>query len=306
MKTNLCNKKINKKFIKKKKSLRYNFTFYKYFNICNVKKVKNFLFIKFKKLNILGRILISEEGINAQISIPKKNFLYFKNFFYYYNSLFKKINLNKCLNNKKSFCSLKIKIKNYILNHKIKNIKNFKKTGIYLNVFQVNNFINCKNTLFLDMRNYYEYEIGHFKNAFTLPSITFRNQLSKIIKKIKKKIKNNILMYCTGGIRCEISTKYILKNGFKNVFHIKGGIINYVNFANSKKLPINFIGKNFVFDKRLKEFVTKDIISNCYTCGKKSDNYINCKNNICNKLLIQCLKCYKKYKKFCCKECYIK
>ncbi len=145
------------------------------------------------------------------------------------------------------------------------------------------------------MRNHYEYEVGHFENAIEIPTDTFREQLPMAVDMMKENKDKNIIMYCTGGIRCEKASAYMLHSGFKNVFHLEGGIINYVNEAKEKKLDNKFHGKNFVFDQRLGERVTEEIISQCHQCGKPADTHVNCVNDACHLLFIQCDECKKKY-----------
>jgi UPF0176 protein len=153
------------------------------------------------------------------------------------------------------------------------------------------------------MRNHYEYEVGHFENAIEIPSDTFREQLPMAVDMMKDSKDKTIIMYCTGGIRCEKASAYMLHKGFKNVFHLEGGIINYVNHAKEKGLPIKFHGKNFVFDQRLGERVTNEIISQCHQCGKPADTHVNCVNDSCHLLFIQCEECREKYEGTCSREC---
>jgi len=110
-------------------------------------------------------------------------------------------------------------------------------------------------------------------------------------------------MYCTGGIRCEKASAYMLHNGFKNVFHLEGGIIEYTNKARQQGLPIKFKGKNFVFDDRLGERISDDIISHCHQCGEPCDSHTNCLNDGCHLLFIQCESCAKKYNGCCSEAC---
>jgi UPF0176 protein len=110
-------------------------------------------------------------------------------------------------------------------------------------------------------------------------------------------------MYCTGGIRCEKASAYMLHNGFKNVFHLEGGIINYANQVKEKGLDSKFHGKNFVFDDRLGERITDEIIAKCHQCGKPADTHVNCANEACHLLFIQCEECKQKYEGCCSNEC---
>ncbi|HNK62345.1 MAG TPA: rhodanese-like domain-containing protein, partial [Chitinophagaceae bacterium] len=113
----------------------------------------------------------------------------------------------------------------------------------------------------------------------------------------------NIIMYCTRGIRCEKASAYMLHKGFKNVFHLEGGIINYVNQVKAAGLENKFHGKNFVFDQRLGESVTEEIIANCHQCGKPADTHVNCINDACHLLFIQCDDCKSKMKGTCSQSC---
>jgi len=162
---------------------------------------------------------------------------------------------------------------------------------------------NDPNTIVIDMRNHYEFEVGHFENAIEIPSDTFREQLPMAVDMMKENKDKNIIMYCTGGIRCEKASAYMKHSGFKNVFHLEGGIINYVNEAKEKQLDIKFHGKNFVFDQRLGERVTEEIISQCHQCSKPADTHVNCVNDACHLLFIQCDECKTKYEGTCSKEC---
>jgi UPF0176 protein len=154
------------------------------------------------------------------------------------------------------------------------------------------------------MRNHYEYEVGHFDNAIEIPSDTFREQLPMAVEMMQEHKDKNIIMYCTGGIRCEKASAYMLHNGFQNVYHLEGGIINYARSVKEKELENKFTGKNFVFDNRLGERITEDIIAHCHQCGKPCDTHTNCKNEGCHLLFIQCAACAEKYNGCCSEECY--
>ncbi len=154
------------------------------------------------------------------------------------------------------------------------------------------------------MRNHYEYEVGHFEQAIEVPSDTFREQLPTAAEILKDAKEKKIIMYCTGGIRCEKASAYMLHCGFKNVFHLEGGITHYVNQVREKRLENKFIGKNFVFDNRLGERITEEIISKCHQCGMPADTHANCVNEGCHLLFIQCDDCAKKWDGCCSEVCY--
>ncbi|HMI76849.1 MAG TPA: rhodanese-related sulfurtransferase, partial [Buchnera sp. (in: enterobacteria)] len=279
---------------------RITISFYKYVIFNNPKHVRDILYIHLNTLNILGRIYIAKEGINAQISVPLKNYNLIKIVLKQFIPNCHNLKINKSLDMKKSFWVLKIKVKKKLLCDGIENIVfNPKNVGIYIKAKEVNKMLHDKNVIFIDMRNKYEYEIGHFKKAINIPANTFREQLQYILCELKYDKNKTIVMYCTGGIRCEKATFLMKYNGFKNIYHIEGGILGYVHDAKKNNLPIYFQGKNFVFDARLGERVTNDIISLCHQCKMKCDSHKNCKYNFCHDLFIQCDICNIKFQGCC-------
>lgn len=282
---------------------RVTYSFYKYKKIKELPGIRNQIFSEFSNLKILGRIYLAKEGINAQISIPKFNLKKFK-------KLTKKINLlndiflNKAIQDGNSFFKLTIKIKNEIVAYGInENEYNIEKVGKHLDPKEFDEKIKQGKAITVDVRNYYETEIGRFENAI-YPEVRRSNEILPQIKKmLKGKEDCEILMYCTGGIRCEKASSYLIKNNFKNVYQLKNGIVNYANYVKKKKTKSKFIGKNYVFDHRLGERITEDILSKCHQCEKESDNHNNCENDLCHMLFIQCKECSKKYEGCCSKEC---
>jgi UPF0176 protein len=153
------------------------------------------------------------------------------------------------------------------------------------------------------MRNHYESEVGHFKNAICPNVDTFREELQIVEDIMKDKRDKNLLMYCTGGIRCEKASAWMKHLGFKNVFQLDGGIIEYARQTKAQGIENKFIGKNFVFDERLGERITEDIIAVCHQCGKPCDDHTNCKNDGCHLLFIQCKGCSELYNGCCSDDC---
>ncbi|MBL0882503.1 MAG: rhodanese-related sulfurtransferase, partial [Chitinophagaceae bacterium] len=204
----------------------------------------------------------------------------------------------------KSFWVLKIKVREKIVADGIEEPSfSMERKGRYVDAVQMNELLKQPDTIVIDMRNHYEYEVGHFVNAKEVPSDTFRDQLPMAVDMMKGNEDKNIIMYCTGGIRCEKASAYMLHKGFKNVFHLEGGIINYARQAKENGLESKFIGKNFVFDNRLGERITEDIIAKCHQCGKAADTHTNCKNNGCHLLFIQCEACAEAYEGCCSQGC---
>ncbi|MBN8787906.1 MAG: rhodanese-related sulfurtransferase, partial [Terrimonas sp.] len=208
----------------------------------------------------------------------------------------------------KSFWVLKIKVRDKIVADGITDPDfSMSVKGKYVDAEGLNKLTNDPDTVVIDMRNHYEFEVGHFENTIEIPSDTFREQLPMAVDMMKEHKDKNIIMYCTGGIRCEKASAYMLHSGFKNVFHLEGGIINYAKQVKEQGLESKFIGKNFVFDDRLGERITSDIIARCHQCGEPCDDHTNCKNDGCHLLFIQCKKCAEKYSGCCstgCQEVY--
>lgn len=281
-------------------------TFYKYFIIRDVIKIYTYINDFAKKRNILGRIYIASEGFNVHISVPLNYFDEVKFFFRSLHNNLYKIHYNCSLEHSKiAFFKLKIKIKKQIVSSKINNFcfLNEKKC-IYLDTKNVNSFLLNSDVVFVDVRNSYEYNVGRFPKAIEIPSKTYRQQLSIMPMVLEPYKYKKIVLYCTGGVRCEKASVLLKKNNFKFVYQIYGGILNYLNDSKKNGYPILFKGKVFVFDNRLVEVVTNDILSPCKTCNKYIYNsYINCRNQKCHDLFLQCVYCKKKFKSCCSKEC---
>ncbi len=300
--------RINQKELKEKMlqsaEKRTTVSFYHYFPIAEPKQFRDELYKKLFTLKVFGRIYVAEEGINAQISVPDENFEAFKKHLYAIEPL-NGIRLNVAVDDDgKSFWVLKIKVRNKIVADGIDDPTfSMERKGKYLKANEFNALSENEEAIIVDMRNHYEYEVGHFKNAIEVPSDTFKEQLPMAVDMLKDKKDAPIIMYCTGGIRCEKASAYMLHHGFKNVFHVEGGIIEYVNKAKQQGVENKFIGKNFVFDERLGERITEDIIATCHQCGKPADTHINCYNESCHLLFIQCDECAAKYNHCCSEEC---
>ena len=283
---------------------RTTISFYQYFTIQDPLAFRDELYKSLNLLQVFGRIYIATEGINAQISVPSHLFEEFKTYLYSINGI-EGVRLNIAVNdNGKSFWVLRIKHRSKIVADGIED-PNFsmENKGNYVNAVQMNELLNSPETIVIDMRNHYEYEVGHFVNAIEIPSDTFREQLPMAAEMMKEKKDKNIIMYCTGGIRCEKASAYMLHHGFKNVFHLEGGIINYANQIKEVGIESQFKGKNFVFDDRLGEKITEDIISKCHQCGAPCDTHTNCKNDGCHLLFIQCPSCAETYAGCCTQAC---
>jgi UPF0176 protein len=206
--------------------------------------------------------------------------------------------------NGKSFWVLRIKVRPRIVADGIDDPEfDPSRTGKYLTAAEYNTLSEMPDTVIVDMRNHYEYEVGHFENAMEIPADTFRDQLPMAVDMLQPHKDKQIIMYCTGGIRCEKASAYMLHHGFKNVFHVEGGIIEYTRKAKAQGLPVKFLGKNFVFDERMGERISDDVLAKCHICGKPCDDHTNCANQQCHILFIQCPECREKLDGCCSEVC---
>lgn len=283
---------------------RTTISFYQYFPIPDPQAFRDELYQALQVLKVFGRIYVAHEGINAQISVPQSHYEALQQYLYTIPAL-NGLRLNIAVDDDgKSFWVLKIKVRDKIVADGITDPAfDMSNKGKYVNAAQMNELLNDPDTIVVDMRNHYEYEVGHFVKAIEVPSDTFREQLPMAVDMLKDHQDKNIIMYCTGGIRCEKASAYMLHNGFKNVFHLEGGIINYARQVKDQGMDSKFIGKNFVFDDRLGERITEDVIAKCHQCGKPADNHTNCANEGCHLLFIQCEACAQQYEGCCSKDC---
>jgi UPF0176 protein len=282
---------------------RTTVSFYKYHQIEDPQGFRDALFARWNDLGVLGRTYIASEGINAQISVPTENFETFVKDLFTIDFL-NGIRLNTAVDEGKSFYALKVKLRNKIVADGIED-PNFdpSNTGKYLTADEWNQQLSDPNTVVVDMRNHYESEVGHFEGAICPDVDTFREELQVVEDILQNDKDKKVLMYCTGGIRCEKASAYMKHKGFENVYHLEGGIIKYARDAKANNLDIKFKGVNFVFDERLAERISDEVIATCHQCGEPFDHHTNCLNLGCHILFIQCDKCKEKYENCCSEEC---
>ena len=286
---------------------RKTLSFYKYTKIADPKGMRDMLVDKFIELKCLGRIYVAHEGINAQMNVPEHNWEAFDDFIQNtpeFSGVPYKVAVEEV--GKSSFLKLIVKVRPKIVADGLDDSTfDPANTGEYATAEDVNDMIDRGATV-IDMRNIYEAAIGHFENAKLMNVDTFREQLQKVTDMFKNKKDEEVLLYCTGGIRCEKASAWMKHNGFKNVKHIKGGIIEYAHRVKEKGLQNKFKGKNFVFDERMGERIGDEIISTCQACEKtKCDDYIHCKNTSCHVMFICCKDCENKLGGYCSKVCHI-
>jgi UPF0176 protein len=282
-------------------------SFYQYEHISNPRLFRDHLFKMWSEIDVVGRTYVAKAGINAQIAVP---LLHLDRFRLELNQIdfLENIRLNIAVDDAEAefpFLKLKIKVRNKILADGL-NDDTFDVTnkGKHLLAEEFNALTDDPETLLIDFRNHYESEVGHFKGAI-LPDVdTFRESLSYIEDTyLKGHEDRNLVMYCTGGIRCEKASAWFRHRGFKNVHQLEGGIIKYANDCKSKGIESKFIGKNFVFDERRGERITEDVIAVCHQCGSPADTHTNCANDACHLLFIQCDSCKEKLSNCCSADC---
>ena len=284
---------------------RLTLSFYQYAHIGNPQLFRDHLFISWDPLEVLGRIYVAYEGINAQLSVPAPRFDEFKAHLDSISFL-EGVRLNIAIEQDlKSFLKLTIKVRDKIVADGLSDDQfDVTQKGTHVNAQKFNELLNSEDTICVDMRNHYESEIGHFKGAVTPDVDTFRESLPLIEENLAAhKEDKNLVMYCTGGIRCEKASAYFKHKGFKKVYQLEGGIIEYARQVKNQELENKFVGKNFVFDERRGERISEDVIAQCHQCGAPCDTHINCINEACHLLFIQCDSCGEKMNQCCSDAC---
>lgn len=283
---------------------RTTLSFYRYVILENVNEMRDMLYKEFEAFQVFGRIYVAREGINAQISVPTHNFENFVGQLYSHPE-FANVDLKIAVEDDgKSFYKLIVRVRSKIVADGLADDTfDVTNVGNHLNAKEFNDAMKQPEAIVVDLRNHYESEVGHFKGAILPDSDTFRDELPMVLDLLKDKKDKKILLYCTGGIRCEKASAYLKHEGFEDVNQLNGGIIHYARQVKADGLESEFIGKNFVFDDRMGERITEDIISSCHQCGEPCDTHVNCANDDCHLLFIQCKKCAEKMNGCCTPEC---
>ncbi|NQU52744.1 MAG: rhodanese-related sulfurtransferase [Bacteroidetes bacterium] len=301
---NRINKEELKDRLQQEPFQRKTISFYKYHYLENPQEFRDELFRDWFPLDCFGRIYVAREGINAQMSVPEHHFEAFLKTLDKYEIL-TGIPIKYAIEDDgKSFYKLTIKVRPKLVADGLKDgTYDVTNVGKHLSGVEFHNQIGKENTVVVDMRNYYESEIGRFEGAICPEADTFREELEIVTDLLEDKKDKKILLYCTGGIRCEKASAYLKHQGFEDVNQLHGGILEYARQIRSSDLESKFVGKNFVFDERLGESVNGEIISKCHQCGTTCDTHTNCENLGCHILFIQCIECATKHKGCCTPEC---
>jgi len=301
---NRTDKNVLKQRLREEKIFRRTISFYRYVNIAEPQGLRDELFAAWSRFNCFGRIYLAHEGINAQMSVPEASW---NDFIAHLNSLapFSDIPVKQAVDdNGKSFYKLIVKVRDKIVADGISD-PGFdpSNTGTYLDAVEFNKALDDEETIVVDMRNHYESEVGRFDRAFCPDADTFREELPLVVDYLRGKENQKVIMYCTGGIRCEKASAYLKHKGFKDVHHLRGGIIQYAKEIREQQIDSRFRGVNFVFDERIGERITTDVLSQCHQCGVPCDTHVNCGNDDCHLLFIQCASCAEKMNGCCTPEC---
>lgn len=282
---------------------RVTLSFYRYVILDDAVALRDELYEAWAQLGVLGRIYLSREGVNAQISVPESNFEQFETQLDALEA-FKDMPLKIAVEDGSSFIKLIIKVKKQIVADGLtENEYDVTNVGEHLNAEQFNAALEKENSVVVDMRNHYESEVGHFEGAILPEAETFREELPLVLQKLHDRKDDTVLLYCTGGIRCEKASAYLKHHGFADVNQLHGGIISYAHQVKKKDLDSKFKGVNFVFDDRLGERITDDVLAECHQCSEACDHVTNCANVACNLLFIQCEKCAEQFEDCCTPRC---
>lgn len=301
---NRINRDVLRENLKNEPFRRQTLSFYRYVAIRNPKEFRDSLYREWHQLNCFGRIYIAGEGINAQMSVPEQNLEAFLATLSELPELSKVPVKYAIEDDGKSFYKLTMKVRPRIVADGLdEGTYDLSKVGTHLHPFEFHKTVDDPETIVVDMRNHYESEIGRFVNAYCPDVDTFKDAILDVANKYGQQKDKKLLLYCTGGIRCEKASSYLIQQGFTNVFQLHGGIIDYAQHIKKLNLESKFVGKNFVFDERLGETINGQVISHCHQCGKACDTHTNCANSDCHLLFIQCDECRVKYTGCCSDDC---
>jgi len=301
---------------------RTTLSFYRYVRLADAEALRHTLYQEWEALGVLGRTYLSQEGINAQVSLPTQNLEAFRA-----NldgrEAFRGVPWKIAVEDDgKSFLKLILKVRKKIVADGLADDAfDVTNVGTHLDAKTFNQKME-EGAVVIDMRNNYECLIGHFEGAYLPKADNFRGAIDEVTEMLRATEAQTddqgvgsvdplgrptqqpeILLYCTGGIRCEKASAYLKHEGFTNVAQLHGGIIDYARQLKAEGLPSKYKGQNFVFDERLAERITDDVVSTCMQCGTTSDRITNCHEATCNMLLVQCEACAAKYADCCSPSC---
>ena len=285
---------------------RTTVSWYRYVQLKDPHAFRDQLLEQLSQWGCFGRIYVAHEGINAQMNVPSEHWAAFDTWVQSQPELAGvpyKIAVEE--RDVPSFYKLIVKVRSKIVADGLDDSSfDVTDTGAYLTPEEMNQYIDDPDAIVVDMRNNYESEVGHFSGAITPDVETFREELRVVPEQLRVHKNKKIALYCTGGIRCEKASAWLKHNGFTNVRHLKGGIIDYAQAVKRGVVENKFRGKNFVFDERMGERVSEEVVATCHLCKvAKSDTHYHCKNQICHALFIGCDECLEHRGGYCSRWC---
>lgn len=282
--------------------------YYKYIRIPRPKDIMIQQRAICRELGLKGRILIAPEGLNGTVEGEREateKYIELMN----QHELFSGIEYKKSTGTGAAFPKLIVRVRKEVVTSELgeEDVDPSKITGKYLTAEQLHEwFEKGESFKIVDMRNDYEHVVGHFQGSI-LPDMKNFRDLKQVTAKLTEIKNEKIVTVCTGGVRCEKASGYLVSKGFKDVYQLKDGIVTYMEkFPNQ-----HFKGKLYVFDNRVVMGIgadqnTHEIIGKCEVCGTKNENYVNCADDECHKHFICCINCYKDGAPYCRTECYLK
>ncbi|KAJ2078432.1 hypothetical protein H4R24_004481 [Coemansia sp. RSA 988] len=287
----------------------YTISFYSFFDIpeSRLQSLRDKIQYEWdSKLNIVGRIYIYDQGINAQLSIPAENVqklrMWLEENYIFVGRIPR---FNWAIDHRRAFKSLHVRVRPLVATDIPLSMETLRCEPEYLQPDEWEQQLRDlgEDALLVDMRNNYEYRIGRFENAVCPDVDTFREEMTVVRDMCKTRSRDQpIYMYCTGGIRCSIAGAILKSEGHSNVKTLQGGVIAYGKYVRENRDNSQssiYRGKNFTFDKRLGEVVTSEVLTKCDQCGGECDTFTNCANNSCNLLFVQCSTCAEKHHRTC-------
>lgn len=279
--------------------------YYKYIEIEDPQAFRDQHFEFCSSLGLRGRILVASEGINGTVSgrvEQTEKYMEFMRSDARFSDMVFKIEKSEG----HAFKKLKIKVKQEIVNLNLdEDLNPNETTGKHLSPKEFLETLQQDDVIILDARNTYEYDLGHFRGAIRPDIETFRELPKWVEENLSEHKDKKILTYCTGGIRCEKFSGFLVNEGFKDVSQLEGGIITYGYDPEVKGALWD--GKCYVFDERISVPVNRTgeetVVGKCHHCGKPEERYVKCGNPECNKHLLLCEDCEHEHYRSCSQEC---